>query len=420
MTTPVRAASAAVFRIGFGVVGLILVLRFFAHGWIEALFIAPEVHFKYPGFAWVEPLPGAGMYFVFALLGLAAASIALGYRHRIGAALFAVGLAYVELIDRTNFLNHYYWMVLTAALLVLLPVGRMWSVDAKQGRVTEAGWVPLWVVWLLRFQVGMVYFFAGLAKLNADWLLRAEPLATWLPTRSDLWLVGPLLALPATAYFLSWAGAFFDLTVVAWLLNRRTRLPAYVVLVAFHTSTWLLFPSIGVFPLVMSLSALVFFDPDWHERLIVARHHPRPGPGRVRAGWVVVAAIYVGIMALIPLRHFAMPGDVRWTAEGYHGSWHVMLTEKTGVVDFVATDDEGRSWVVPPPDYLTPRQLAVMATDPALIQQTARMIAVDLGASVAADARISFNGRPNRQYTDSSVILSGDPVDASRIVTAAP
>ena len=29
---------------------------------------------------------------------------------------------------------------------------------------------PRWYVWLLRGQLGVVYFFAGVAKLNADWL----------------------------------------------------------------------------------------------------------------------------------------------------------------------------------------------------------------------------------------------------------
>ena len=55
--------------------------------------------------------------------------------------------------------------------------------DSRAERPTV---VPIWVVWLLRFQVGMVYFFSGLAKVNGDWLLRGEPLATWLPARADL------------------------------------------------------------------------------------------------------------------------------------------------------------------------------------------------------------------------------------------
>jgi len=420
MTRAVGGTSTAVFRICFGLVGLILTFRFFAHGWIDALFIAPEFHFKYPGFGWVEPLPGIGMYLVFGVLVVSSASIALGLWHRVGAGLFAVGLAYVELIERTNFLNHYYWMILTAGLMVFLPMSRTWSLDAWRGRVGEAGWVPMWVVWLLRFQVGMVYFYAGVAKVNSDWLLRAEPLSTWLPARAELWLIGPLLAMPATAFALAWAGAIFDLTVVGWLLNRRTRLPAYVLLVGFHLTTWLLFPSIGVFPLVMSLGALVFFEPDWprsvRRRIVVER---RGQTGRLKPLWVAVAAVYVLAMLVVPVRHLAIPGDVRWTGEGYQGAWQVMLTDKTGLVDFVVRKD-GSRWIVPPPAYLTDRQRAVMSTDPALIAQTARLIAAEHGGSVSARALVAVNGRRSVRFTDESVDIGQGPVATSVWVTAAP
>lgn len=420
MTRPVSAASAAIFRIGFGVVGAILIVRFFAHGWIDTLFVDPLFHFTYAGFGWVDPLPSPWMHIAFAILGLAAAAVAVGYRHRIAATVFAVGLAYVELIDRTNYLNHYYWMVLTAALLAFLPVHRMWSLDSRLGRVEEIGWVPMWVVWLLRFQVGMVYFFAGVAKLNPDWLSRAEPLATWLPARSEMALVGPLFALPITAFALSWAGAFFDVTVVGWLLYRRTRLVAFIVLVSFHTTTWLLFPSIGVFPLIMSLSALIFFPPDWPLAPARARGEQVRGTSRLHPAWAGLAGIYLLAMVVIPLRHLAIPGDVRWTGEGYPGSWQVMLTDKTGSVEFVVADTDGHTWVVPPPDYLTDRQRAVMATDPALIQQTATLVAAEVGRPVGARAIVAVNGRPGRLFTDEHVDLTSGTVAAAEWVLAEP
>ena len=174
----------------------------------------------------------------------------------------------MELIDRSLYLNHYYWVVLTASVMVFLPLNAAMSLDARRGRVRTPGRYPAWVIWMLRFQVGMVYVFAGLAKLNGDWLLRAEPLSTWLPARSEMWLIGPMLTLPVSAVVLSWAGAFFDLTIVGWLSWRPARPYAYVALVVFHTLTWLMFPSIGLFPLLMSLSALVFFDPAWPEHFL--------------------------------------------------------------------------------------------------------------------------------------------------------
>lgn len=404
----VDARSTAVFRIGFGVAGTLLVARFFAHGWIDSLFIDPAYHFAYPGFSWVGVWPGWGMYAHFAVLGLAGLGIALGIRTRVCAAVFMLGMAYVELIDRTLYLNHYYWMVLTAGVLVLIPSDRAYAV--LPDRSVGGPVVPMGVVWLLRFQVGMVYFFAGLAKVNGDWLLRGEPLATWLPPRSYLPLIGPLLAVPATAIAMSWMSALFDLTVVFWLSWRRTRLVAYGAAIVFHTLTWLLFPSIGLFPLLMTGSALIFFDPAWPARFVGAPAvRPAVAAGQPGRAVKVLTAVYLLAMVAIPLRHYVIPGDVRWTGEGYLGSWQVMLTERSGSALFVVTDPAtGHRWKVPPPAELTPRQAAVMATDPALIAQTARLVASDLGdVRVGADVALSVNGRPSVQFTDPEVDLTG-------------
>lgn len=408
----VSAASAAVFRIGFGIVGLVLVARFFAFGWIEDLYLEPAFHFTYPGFAWVRPLPGAGMYLVFGVMGVAAAGIALGWRYRISCLVFGTTLAYAELIDRSLYLNHYYWAALTALVISFLPLAASASIDARAGRVTNRGWVPLRVIWALRFQVGMVYFFAGLAKLNADWLVRGEPLATWLPARSEMWLIGPLLTLPVTALALAWGGALFDLTIVGWLSWRRSRPYAYAIVVVFHTATWLLFPMIGVFPLLMSIAALVFFEPDWPERVLGWRKAlERPGAARPHSRTVrAAAAAYLALMLVLPLRHYLIPGDVKLTGEGYLGSWQVMLSEKSASTDFLVTDvATGEQWRVPAPDQLTPRQQMVMATDPVMLRQAARLVADQIGeVEVSAVVTMSFNGRRSAPASDPATVLASN------------
>jgi hypothetical protein len=42
---------------------------------------------------------------------------------------------------------------------------------------------------------------------------------------------------------------------------------------------------------------------------------------------------FAAVQAVLPLRHLAYPGGVRWTEEGYELSWRVMLTEKAGHVE---------------------------------------------------------------------------------------
>ena len=99
-------------------------------------------------------------------------------------------------------------------------------------------------------QLTIVYTCAGIAKLNPDWLFRAMPLAIWLPEHQDLPLIGYFFQFKWVAYFFSWAGAFYDLTIAYFLMNQRTRPVAYLFVVVFHLLTFLLF-NIGLFPFIM-------------------------------------------------------------------------------------------------------------------------------------------------------------------------
>src|SRR5262249_14954286 len=119
------------------------------------------------------------------------------------------------------------------------------------------------------FQIGLVYTCAGLAKAQPDWLLHAQPLRIWLNARTELPVLGQLFAQPWAAPAMSWAGFLFDATIAGWLLLRRTRPWAFCAVIAFHVLTRTLFP-IGMFPVIMVLGALVFFEPDW-PRVLLAR-----------------------------------------------------------------------------------------------------------------------------------------------------
>ncbi len=434
------ADSVAVFRIGFGLVAMAGSLRFLARGWVDTLYLAPEHHLAYAGFEWVRPLPAPWMHLHMAALAVLGACIALGYRHRLAAALFTAGFVYTELIEAALYLNHYWFVTLAGVLLALLPVHHRWSLDARAGRVEPSPLVPAAVVWTLRSQLAVVYLFAGIAKLNGDWLLQAQPMSLWLADRSHLPVVGPLLDEPVAAYLASWCGAAFDCTIVGWLLWRRSRPWAYCVLVAFHLATGALF-QIGVFPWLMIAAALVFFLPEWPSRLFEAaarawRRSPvsrawsraspaadatavprlrRPATTAPRLGRparTVLVALAV-VQVVLPLRHYAYDGNVRWTEEGYYLSWRVMLTEKAGHVEFRVTDPAtGRSWTAGPELVLADWQAEHADVRPGLIHATALLIADHYrGAGVAdvevrADAWVSMNGRPARRIINPDTNLA--------------
>ena len=282
---PVSAQSAAAFRIAFGALGVAMVVRFAANGWIGELLLAPEHRFAYTGLWWVRPWPDWAMHAHFALTGIAAAGVALGYRYRLSIASFFLLFTYAEALDKTTYLNHYYLVSLLSLLMIFMPLHRVWSLDARRRPPPEGAVVPSWVVWTLRAQVGAVYLFAGVAKLNPDWLFHAQPLRIWLSNAApDAPLIGALLRETWTAYAMSWAGAAFDLTTAGWLLWRRSRLWAYAVLAAFHVLTGLLFPAIGMFPWMMAGFALVFFPPDWPRRLRRSPSFPRRRESRPPTG----------------------------------------------------------------------------------------------------------------------------------------
>lgn len=411
---------------------------------MERLYLAPSYHFTYPGLSWVRPLPAAGMYALYAVMVLAGLALALGLRPRWAALVFTLGFAYAEAIDVTTYLNHYELVTLIGVLCVVLPLpARRVSVAESPAQRALArpepvgSTVPAWAVWLLRFQLGAVYVFAGLGKVDVDWLLRGEPLHTWLLGRTDLPLVGPWFADRWVAVALSWGGALFDLGVVAFLLRRRTRPYAYAAVVVFHLITGWLFPGIGAFPFVMIVLTPIFFEPDWPDRVraAVARRAGLPtaprspvvavpavsaapsSAWRVRLGTAAVV-VWVVVQLVVPLRHLAYPGDVRWTEEGYRWSWRVLLTEKEGSATFRLTDPAtGLTRTVWPSDELAPHQVRSMSVRPDLIRQYAHHLADETERTGAArpevrvDAWVAIAGLPRTRLMDPTVDLAAEPLD---------
>lgn len=414
LAAPTSALPLLVFRVAFGLTLFASTLRFVSRGWIEELYLAPSFHFSYYGFAWVKPLPGAWLYLVFAGMALGALGIAAGRWYRLSVAGFFVLFTYIELLDKAYYLNHYYFVSLLSFLLLFLPL--------SNSSVTKQATVPRWVVLALRMQVGLVYFWAGVAKLKADWLLHALPLRLWLPAHTDFPLIGPLFDYGWVALGMSWAGAFFDLTVPFFLSRRRTRPVAYLVSLVFHTITGYLFP-IGVFPWVMSACALVFFtreDYAWLSQRIgralsvpLSSCHTLP----IGGGRALLLGGFFALQMLLPLRHWLYPGDVLWTEEGFRFAWNVMLVEKSGNVTFHLYEPAtGRRWLVYPGATLTRQQEKQMAFQPDMILEFAHHLEREWrkkGGSeveIRAEAHVSLNGRPSRLLLDPTADLTRTPL----------
>ena len=417
-TLPVSSASLAAFRIAFGVAMIVNTLLYMPV-LARKYDIDPEFHFTYPGFDFVRPPPGYGLYLVYALMLVAGALIAAGWMYRRAASSFFVLTTYVFLLDSTYYQNHEYLISLLALMLALLPANCRWSLDARHQPERRSATVPAWMVWLLRFQIGVPYFYGGIAKLNSDWL-RGEPLRRWLADRTDLEPIKTVVTTDWVVWTMTYGALLLDLTVVWFLLNRRTRPAAFVVATCFHLMNAWLF-GLFIFPWLMIAATTIFFAPDWPQRLA---YHPlvRAFRGEVpeliqvpaspaerrRASPLLVGffAAWVVLQLVVPLRHYAIGTAPSWTEEGHRFSWHMKLRDKEGTATFVVTTQD-RTLLVDPRDLLRGEQASRLAGHPERLAQFAHHLS-DLydGAEVRVRTSVSLNGREPQPIVDPSVNLA--------------
>ena len=436
---PVDISFLVFFRMLFGGIMLWEVYRYFSYGWISRYYVEPAVNFTYYGFSWVKPWPGRGMYIHFFVLGLAAACVMVGFLYRIAAPVFFLAFTYTFLLDQTRYLNHFYLVCLISFVMCFLPAERAVSVDALLRRKIRSDVVPAWTLWLLRAQVGIPYFYGGLAKLNSDWIHGGEPMRTWLLPLARMPGVGPTFAADWVVYSFVIGGLMLDLLVVPLLLWRRTRPFAFAAAVVFNLINAVIF-NIGIFPWLMLGALLLFFPPDLPRRFARAFEPGKPFGGTepshvpVRPGNIaeegscpslsasqkLVAALlaaYLAVQLIFPLRHYLYPGDVSWTEEGHNFSWHMKLRTKGGEAVFTVTHPpSGQTWIIKPEDYLKSHQVMKVITKPDLILHFAHHLAEEKrregydNVEVRARVMVTLNGRQPQLLIDPDVDLAKEQV----------
>ncbi len=429
--TPVDISFLVAFRILFGGIMLWEVYRYFTHGWIARYFVEPAVTFSYYGFSWVKPWPGRGMYIHFFVLGLAAACVMIGFLYRIATPVLFLTFTYSFLLDHTRYLNHFYLVCLIGFLMCFLPAERAFSVDVLLRRKIRSDVVPAWTLWLLRAQVGIPYFYGGIAKLNSDWIHGGEPMRSWLRPFTRIPPLGHVFAADWVVYSFVIGGLLLDLLVVPLLLWRRTRLFAFVAAVLFNLTNAVIF-DIGIFPWMMLGSLMLFFSPDLPRRIARSFLDPESSQATVPSTTLaqtcpsltgsqkIVAALlaaYLAFQFIFPLRHYLYPGDVSWTEEGHNFSWHMKLRTKGGEAVFTVTHPpSGKIWTIKPQDYLKSHQVTKMSTKPELILQFGHYLADEKrregydNVEVRAHVMVSLNGRQPQLLIDPNVDLAKEQV----------
>lgn len=424
LSTPISSISLGIFRISFGALILLSTIRFIALGWIEEQILQPKIHFQYYGFEWITVPSSFYVYLLYSVLIIASFCVMIGYKYRIMSVLLFLAFTYTELWDISYYLNHYYAVSLFSFLLCFLPAHCIYSVDSTSKPSIYQALIPRYYILLLQFQIAIIYLYAGIAKIQYDWLIQALPLSLWLPSHSDLPIIGNLLSARWTSYVFSWFGMLYDCTIPLFLSLQTTRIYAYIAVICFHTITGILF-QIGVFPLVMIVLTLIFFPPEQLLQIINRIFALFNTSVKVRANtykatsFSIHPIIYSSLIAyclfqlLFPFRYVLYPGNVYWTEQGYRFGWRVMLIEKSGYTQFTIKDSlTGKKGIIDNAEWLTNHQEKQMSMQPDLIVQFAHTLSTYYQKNgythpiITADSWVTLNGRKSYRFIDSSINLA--------------
>lgn len=424
----VSVQSLAALRMAFGLIMAYDVWRFFLADHIHHYYVEPEFLFSYYGFSWIKPLSEPYIYYAWALVGVLAFLVALGLFYRVAIVGFTLLFSYFFLLDKAQYLNHFYMVILYAGLLCLLPANRAYSLDAVLFPRRRSEMVPRWSVWALRTQMEIILIYAGLVKVTEDWL-KSEPLGMWLRRQAEDLPFGDIFYYDWVIALGAYGAIALHLLGAPLLLFKQTRLPVFVVYCVFHISNGFFF-NIGVFPVLAIAVTTIFFAPNWPQlfaRWLLSRFEALPAlpeitfapamPRTWASGALVgVLAAWMVLQVLIPLRFALYPSEVRWAGDGHRFAWRMRLYDRKGRGYFEVVDARnGERWVVEPTEFLTEQQASKMLTRPDMILQFAHYLkSVWAGRGqdnvrVHANVEMSLNGRPYQALVKADVNLADQP-----------
>ncbi len=361
-----------VFRIIFGLLLFLESVGAIFTGWITRALVEPKFTFNFIGFDFLQPLPGNGMYYYYLAMGIFGFCVMIGYRYRFAIISFFILWSASYLMQKSSYNNHYYLVCLLSFLMIFQPANKYLSVDVKRNPELKSISVPFWTSLLLIVQIGLVYFYGGVAKIYPDWL-NATPVQIFLSSKTDYPIVGSLFTKEWFHYLLSYSGLFFDLLIIPLLLFRKTRIFGFILSVFFHLFNAIIF-QVGIFPFLTLSFAVFFFKPETIRNTFLKKK-PLYDKNEIvlpqrKNYYYVLIGIYFTIQILLPLRHWLIKDNVLWTEEGHRLSWRMMLRSKSGYQIFTVVDKTTQKIEkIKLANYLTQKQIAAMSTKPDMIWQ---------------------------------------------------
>lgn len=411
-------------RLAFGLAMSMWALYMISSGKVAEVFSLQVVHFPYRGLEWIKPLPFWGMLMVFVILAVSAIGMGAGWHFRKSGLIFTLAFAYVSLIDKASYLSYYYYVLIIALMLLLSPANRLFSIDLIRKPAIRVDFAPVWLLWAFKVQVVMVFFFAGMAKLNSDWLYTGVPVTLWL--QDTLQNIGiPNGFLSANTWIgisLSWFLVVFDFVIPHFLLDSRTSTKAFSLVVIVQLIGIFFLPT-GFFPVLVILSCMVFlpsriihhfisrvsyflYDVFQFKGDVFASGGTFMLQYRMRRLFPVLASFFLAFQFVLPIYFYLSWGSLRWADTAFHFSWDIHINhQKNSVAFYKVNKTKGESIPIAVDHMLSSVQKSTMASDPSMLKQfivTLKEINPALSApevEIQAQSCISLNGRPADCFT---------------------
>lgn len=399
-----NAIPLELFRIILGFTFVVEAIRLFQE--LSEHFIQPDFFFKFNGFEFVRPLPEVAMQGILFIMLVAAVCIILKKLYKPSLLLYLIGYAYFFLLDVSLYNNHYYLFILIMLLLLVIPQEGSIQ-EMRKGILPQT---PKWGIWILQFQIFVVYFYGGIAKLDSDWLNGSVMRATFLDRPEHIPFFLPMEAEQAATFY-TYGGLFFDLLIVPLLLFKKTRLPAFAALLFFHFSNAVSL-DIGVFPYFMIGASVLFWSgkeltPLLQKiKVLPAKLFTKKSENthfNIATPLKTTIAIYIVLQLLLPFRHHLIPNNVNWTGQGKRFSWRMKMPhKKPGQIQVLTYDKTSGEQLFPKVD-IPLHQLNCLIYHPTLLPQFLDALAHNLGKESSRELdfkvniNVSMNSRPMQQ-----------------------
>nr|WP_288932558.1 HTTM domain-containing protein [uncultured Allomuricauda sp.] len=410
-------AQLVVFKVFYGLLVSAECYGAIATGWVRRTLVEPEFTFSFIGFEWLQPLPGNGMYIYFAVMGTLGLLIALGLKYRFSALAFAVLWSGVYLMQKTSYNNHYYLLMLLAYIMAFLPANRDASLDAKLNPKLRSQTMYNWIRWIIILQLFIVYTYASVAKLYADWL-DFSMIEVLMSSKKDYYVIGDLLQEKWVHKIIAIFGICFDLLIVPALLWKPTRKIAFVLSIFFHLFNSIVF-QIGIFPYLSLAFTVFFFEPQTIRNIFLKTKKIIPETKiiipKTKNVVLTVLGIYFLFQLILPLRHHFFKDDVLWTEEGHRLSWRMMLRSRGGRITYKVVNSQTKDTTkINLNDYLTKKQQRRVACYPDFIWQFAQRLKKEYAEQgeeiqVFVENKVKINQNPYQQFIDPNVDLANVP-----------